>query len=388
LLKYLATLLLFAVVVYLSVFRQMYYHPPARARAAGGNNWIANGFSVAIVWPRHADLSLVEGVTLAAEEVNAAGGPLAGKIRLRFLTEIDDGDALARSIVRNGDVLAVIGHELANTIIPASITYENHGVLFISPKSTDIRLTRHQFQFVFRLTPDDKDVANALADFAVQQKWMRLRVLYGRDDHGEAASAQFLSAAKRANLDIPFVYSVFHERDWMAQDFRPTIAEIVQEPFDALMLADQLPWAIKLLGDIERMGVAQPLIATDKLDSAEVWRAVPKLADHLYVASAVDPSSTSPAYLAFRDRFRRRFHDEPGYGATQGYEAFTLFVNACLRSNSADPIVVATTLRTNAWDGLFGKLSFTPEGDVIGRTITIKHVENGVVKTMPVVKGA
>jgi hypothetical protein len=63
--------------LYQFVFKTLYYSPPERSRSGITNSWFQTGFSVAIVWPVHSDLSLVEGVTLALEEVNAGGGPLA-----------------------------------------------------------------------------------------------------------------------------------------------------------------------------------------------------------------------------------------------------------------------------------------------------------------------
>jgi hypothetical protein len=61
-----------------------------------------------------------------------------------------------------------------------------------------------------------------------------------------------------------------------------------------------------------------------------------------------------------------------------------LFVNACLQSDSADPLVVATTLKTNKWKGLFGEVSFNPDGDVVGRVVSIKHPQNGTFHTVAV----
>jgi len=39
--------------------------------------------------------------------------------------------------------------------------------------------------------------------------------------------------------------------------------------------------------------------------------------------------------------------------------------------------VVATTIRTNTWDGLFGKVSFTKDGQVEGRKVIVKRIQNG-----------
>jgi ABC-type branched-subunit amino acid transport system substrate-binding protein len=378
--------LLLALALYFFVFRNLYYSPTALERSGARNNWMQRGFSVAIVWPPHAEPSLFQGVTLALEEVNAGGGRLAGKIRLRLLTETDDRGALALDIVKDREVLAVIGYELGGNAIPASLAYETHGVLLLSAKSSDIRLTDHQFQYVFRLSLDDRSYARALASFALEQKWPHVGVLFGRTDHGESASAQFLVAASQMNVTVPLAESFFHDPDWRLQDFRPMLAGVRAKQFDALFLADELPWAAKLLGDMATMGVTQPVLATNKLDSSDVWSLTQGAANNVYVASSVDPESTIPAYLSFRERFRRRFNAEPSYGASQGYEAFMIFVNACLLSNSADPLVVATTLRTNKWNGLFGEVSFTPAGDVVGRVVSIKHMQNGTFHTVAVEK--
>lgn len=369
------------VLLYVFVFRSQYYQSPATIRSAGGNEWLEQGFTVAVVWPPHSSVSLIEGIQLAFEEI-PADSVLSGKMKLQVFTETEDNGALARQIADVPDVLAVIGHEFDSTTIPASITYEDNGMLFLAPKSTDIRLTGHQFKYVFRLTPEDRAMTSALADFAVTRGWKRVGTLYGRADHGESAQKQFLTASGRSGLEIPFMRSFFHERFWQRQDFREMIGTFREAQFDAIMLADQLPWAAKLLMDMDLMGVSQPVIATDKLDSMQVWQYASTAANNLYVASTVDPASTEPAYVAFRERFRKRFGVPPGYGATQGYESMMLLINAITKSGSADPIVVSTTLRTNPWMGLFGEFSFDADGDVVGRSISIKRQQDGKFTTV------
>jgi branched-chain amino acid transport system substrate-binding protein len=281
-------------------------------------------------------------------------------------------------------VVAVIGHEPSTASIPASVTYEQHGILFLAPKSTDVRLTSHNFLYTFRLTPDDEELTGALAKFAAGKGWKRVGVLHQRTDQAESAAEYFVSLGGKSGVTVPFVRSFFHEPRWEFQDFRPMLAGVRTEMFDAIMLSDELPWAGRLLTDMAKMGVTQPILATDTLDSAQLWPVAKEAANNLYVASAVDPLSKDPAFVGFRDRFRRRFKADPGYGASQGYETFMLFVKACLLSNSADPVVVATTLRTNKWTELFGEVAFTPEGDVLGRDISIKRMRDGVFGTVAV----
>lgn len=380
--RVIVVLLLAGLGLYFFVFRTLYYTAPAFERSGVSRDWLDRGFAIALVWPRHAEPSLIEGATLALDEVNSAGGPLANKIRLRPFEETENNRTIAQDVVAYRDVVAVIGHELEGTSIPSSLTYERHGVLYLATKSSDVRLTEHDFKFVFRFVFDDKDYTHALAQFAVDRGWTRVAMLFGRADHGEAASAQFLVAAKQLDLTVPIVRSYFHDRDWNEEDFRPMLAEVRAKQFDAVMIADELPWAGKLLVDMKRMGVTQPILSTNKLDSSNLYPIAQDAANNLYIASAVDSDSASPAYVAFRDRFQRRYKMAPTSGAIQGYEALKLFVDAATKSSSADPVVVATTLKTNTWKGLFGDVKFRPNGDIIGRTVEIKRMQNGVLTTV------
>ncbi len=205
-------LLLLSVAFYTVFLRRMYYRPGALERSAVGAAWTTTGFSVAVVWPPHTDASLIQGVQLAWEETNAAGGLLANKIRLRFFTETDDAGALARDIARVRDVVAVIGHEIADNVIPASLTYEQHGILFLSPKSTNRRLTTHGFTYTFRLTDDDGIMTSDMAVFAAEQNWKRIGILYGQNEHGVAASGLFLTRARADGIDVPFYESYLGDR--------------------------------------------------------------------------------------------------------------------------------------------------------------------------------
>jgi branched-chain amino acid transport system substrate-binding protein len=379
----LLVIVLLAGAVYWFGVRTMYYKPESAARSDSGSiPWLQRGFTIAIVWPPHADPSLIEGVKMAADDINAAGGPIAGKFKLMFVNETDDGGTLARRLVKIDDLVCVIGHELEGAAIQASIVYEDHGVLFISPKATDPRLTQHLFQFVFRLTPDDTEMAAAIGDFMLGRNWKRNAVVHGRGDHGEMASAAFLARTSRQDnaLALASIHSFFYNptSTWYLQDFRPMVARLRAKQFDSIFLAATLPHAAKLLVDMASMGVTQPIVATDKLDSVQLWHDAGQSANGLYVASAVNPESTQPAFVAFRDRFRQRNNGtSPGYGASQGYEAMMLFANAANLSQGADPLVLATTMRTRIWQGLFGGFNFTPSGDIRGRDITIKQMRDG-----------
>ena len=403
--RLLLVLVLAGLAIHRLLIKGMYYRSRALERSAIASKWLENGFSVVVVWPPHLDRSLVEGVQLALDEVNAGDthgmtpnpARLRGKIHVAFVNEVKDRGAIAREIVKYPNILAVIGHELSENVVPASISYEHAGILFISPKSTDTLLTDHNFSYIFRLTPDDDDSTKFAADFALSKGWTNVGMFFGRNDHGVGASGWFSAHFKDVGGSLIYQRSYLqpiNPDDAKNIDLRDLVADVRKEfptGVQANLVADILPFAAKLLLDMYQMGMTIPVLATDKLDSSDVFHIASQMANvdeatratnNLYVVSAVDPSSRAPKFQAFRQRFHAFHGDYPGYGATQGYEAFMLFVNAILASGSADPVVVATSLRTTTWHGLFGDFSFAPNGDILGRELSIKHMQNGKFQTV------
>ena len=358
-----------------------YESPSYEDRTAVGERWREHAFAIAVVWPTRTQPAFLEGTRLAWEEIDQTPGPLAGRIRLREYIESADpaDDSLPRRVVRDSDVMAVLGHGIPEHVVPASLVYEQHAIVFITPAATDPRSTNHRFQYLFRLTPDDEQIAEALARFAASRQMRRVGVLFARTEHGETASRQFVADAGRLGIQIAFQRSYHPGRPGRpAHDFRPLAAEIRAFDCDAVFIADAPPRGSALVRDLARMGVTQPILATDPLDPADPATTADGRSPELYAATDFDPSSPTPEYTSFRSRFVQRYGVDPSYEAAQGYEAFVLAARAVQASRTAAPLVLATTIRlAPEWHGLFGRFAFTHEGDLVGRAVVIGRYEHG-----------
>lgn len=397
--RLLAAVAILAVAAYFLVFRHRFYRPDQQTRATIGMDWKANGFSVAIVWPHEEKPGFVAGAHLAIDELNAAGGPLANKIRLRDLDENASGrpvisevrhlrdlspDAMAiaertaQNVVSHEDTMAVIGYQSSAAAIAASVIYENHGILLLASAATSARLTEHNFNFVFRLTPDDREIGEAIADFAKEQQYKRVGVVYARTEDSTETSNHVISGLRAAGIDVPVVrsYSTWSDRD--RPDYRPMAAGFIGQSLDAIVLADTLPRAANVIDDFAALGYKGPILGTDKLESTALAPEAGPAASNVYVASTVNPAVEGRGPVdSFRKQFHERWGVEPGYLAMRGYESMELFIHAVLASESADPTVLATTLRTRTWEGLSGSYSFDASGNVVGRAIAIKRLHRG-----------
>ncbi len=269
-LRVVATLLAISILVYLSLYgphlappvislswrleslgravlkSKMFSGQPALDRSAATSTFPEEGFAVAVVWPPRTVPSYVEGVTLAWEEMNAAKGPLAGKIRLRtFVEELPTRrifgsmlrptsgplTQLPKEVVSYGDVRVVMGHALDSTLVPASIVYNEAGVLFLVPRSYTNRLTNHQLSLLFKMMPGDTDVADAMTEFAKQSGLEKVVVLYELSEQGKGLVEDLQVALPDANITVT-KYSAYDDRNsvWSDTDFRPLIAEFIGTP--------------------------------------------------------------------------------------------------------------------------------------------------------------
>ena len=109
----------------------------------------------------------VQGATLAAEEINAAGGLLGRKIRL--IIEDDQGrpDQAANVVTKliTGDnVVAVIGENSSNNSLAAAPICQANKVPMISPSSTNPAVT-DKGEYIFRVCFTDPYQGKALATF-------------------------------------------------------------------------------------------------------------------------------------------------------------------------------------------------------------------------------
>ena len=99
-----------------------------------------------------------------------------------------------------------------------------------------------------------------VGQFAQQRGWKRVGILYGRNAHGDSASDQFQTQATEHGVMVPFSRSYLEEPDPATEDFRPLVAEIRKQQFDAIMLADVFPWAGRMIQDLAKMGVRAAVI--------------------------------------------------------------------------------------------------------------------------------
>ena len=182
-----------------------------------------------------------EGVSMRVEEINARGGILDRRLKVLYFDDEGDerrGEIVAGNIANNPDISAVIGHRNSNVAIPASITYEENGILFISTGATHPSLTRYSKNFTFRNIPADDETSHQIAGYLSIKHYKNLVIFYQRDFEGKRLAELLHEKAVEKGIHVVSKRSFFEWQD----DFKTDISMVKSTfQFDVIFIAGALP---------------------------------------------------------------------------------------------------------------------------------------------------
>jgi branched-chain amino acid transport system substrate-binding protein len=383
---------------------------PRRERAlkrASSRDSARDEIQIAIVWPKQALDGLVAGGELAAEQINAAGGVLGRRLHLVVADEeegrrADPGSlapmhyapaaaarsispthqyraaaptrALAQKLVRNLDLVAVVGHRSREGAAMASAIYEYNQVLYLAPAVTNLLLTDRPFQFTFRTIANNAQIVQRLVAFAGRAGYRRFALLTARNLDAQEVSTLLLRQAPAVGLQIVHHRSFFPGID----DPNQRLAGLRHQQVDAVFVVGVYRDIEPLLVQSRPMGVTLPFILSTDLEADHTFRSATLPRGTFFYPSLFSVHRNRVITQQFVERFRDTFGTTPGIWAAQGYDAIYLLADVMTRSASTKPRILASYLRYAPWrEGVAGGDTFTSDGQITGMPIGIKVVRNG-----------
>jgi len=327
---------------------------------------------VGVVWPSTGDL-FREGIALAEAEINASeDGILGHPLEIHYLNDFrrfEEARSSIRRLVRDTTLISVIGHREPEVAIPASLIYEQSGILYLAPFITNQRLTAHGFQLVFRMVPGNELLAEQLISLCNHLGYRRLVVLHSRDAEHREQATLFLDRALKSGLAIDTQISFFDN----TQNFRDAIARFRNHRFDAIFIAGGDRFGGRLVSQIRELGIALPIIGVDTMDSMEFLLTAGVAAEGVILPTVYYPASGTNINEQFVSRFQERYGIPPDVYAAQAYDSLHLLAHTIRRTRSRTPVVMASTLRfLPFWIGVTGVHAFDTRGNVEGKKFYFK----------------
>ncbi len=330
---------------------------------------------------------LWQGMEMAIQEINKKGGVLGRKIQVvrgDDEASVTRGQVIAQQFAENKDMVAVIGHYNSYVSVPTSIIYEYYGLLMLSPQSTSPRLTRQGFKLVFRNIPNDTAFGNELANFCARRGYKNMLIYHSNDEYGQELANAFEMQAEKNEIVI--LDRLDYDSLSNPRNFRKDLNYWKENfYFDAIFLAGVTPQVAWFIKEARNLGIMVPVVGGDGLDSPELLQIAGEKTDNTFVGSVFHPQQPDKNVLTFVKAFSEKYHAVPDTSAAQGYDAVKVLAHAMKKAGTTVPHKVADALRSmKNWEGVTGAHTFDENGDVVGKTISIKMVKNGRFEYFPI----
>jgi branched-chain amino acid transport system substrate-binding protein len=312
-----------------------------------------------------------QGIDLAAAEANAAGGIDGRPVRIRWVDDDASGVkavSIARSLVADRQILAVIGHESSAAMLAAARIYDGH-LAAVSPSATSPDLTGLS-SWVFRVVPSDSTNGQALARFAQGIGAKRVAIFYENDAYGRGLARSF-----RRNVVGTVVTS--DPIAAAASTYEPYVAYLKQLQPDLVFVAGLGASGLGLLREAKRQGLKASFLGS------EGWAGIERdtaAAEGAYVAAPFAAEDPRPAVRRFVTAFEARFHTVPREDAALGYDVTQLLIQAAhegLATRRGVRDYIASLSPERSFKGVTGSLRFLPNGDPLGQKFVMTRVHQG-----------
>jgi branched-chain amino acid transport system substrate-binding protein len=322
---------------------------------------------------------MLNGVTLAVEEINQAGFKVAGKPVKLEIVAVDDksdaatGKAVAQQLVETG-VVAVIGNLNSGVSIEAAPVYAAASVAQIAI-STNPTFTELGFPTTLRMVANDNLQARAMGAYAAGLPGStRYAMVDDGTTYGKGLADGAAARLKALNKEVLLRQSFDGE----------TVA------FDGLaaqIKADGINVVVSTLNDFQVLALLQALdklsytnvvlIGGDTIKTTEMTKAA-GLVTRIVATSPVLNAEEFPAGEAFQAKFSARFNGPVAYGAHYSYDSMYVLKTAIQAAQSADRKKILEALRKiEAFAPVTNTMRWDDKGEQRYGTVGIYELRGG-----------
>jgi branched-chain amino acid transport system substrate-binding protein len=305
----------------------------------------------------------VNGLQLALEDINKAGGILGRPVELHTEDNqsTNPGTVLAFSKLFTDPAIKAIVGPIASTHIQAASPAIAKAGIPTMIGGTDPSLTRVNNKWVFRARPNDLYSSKVIAEFGVKDlKLKKWAIIHATDAFGQGG-AKALTEALQALGVTPVLDQGYTSN---AQDFTPTVLAIKKSGAEVIgsymtVPADQAIFAKQL----KQLGVNIQWIGSPTTATVTARNLAGEALYNTYAVVDFLPEANDAA-RNFAKRYKERFGIFPDNFASWAFDSLNILALAMNNAKSTDPEAIRQAiLKIKDYKGLEGTYTFDSRGD-------------------------
>jgi branched-chain amino acid transport system substrate-binding protein len=326
--------------------------------------------------------SCKNGVAMAVEEFNTAGGATVNGVKTTINSVIEDdtgspevGASAAQKLINQDKVIGIIGAVMSKVSLAVAPIAQAAGVPMISPTSTNAGVTLIG-DYIFRACFIDSFQGTVMANYV----WNTLKlktaaVLYDNGNDYNKGLAEFFKAGFEKLGGKVVAFEAFTD-EATTVDYKAQLTNIKAANPEFLYLPNYYGSVALQLKQAREMGLNVPAGGGDGWDSADLVKIGGAAVEGGVFSNHFSKDDPSPKTQTFVKAYTAKYGAAPDSFAALAYDATGLFLDAFKTAGSIKGSDIRDAMKNTSFVGISGAYKFDANRDPI-KAAVILQIKNG-----------
>src|SRR5688572_3343036 len=302
--------------------------------------------------------STKNGIELAVEEINAAGGVNGKKIQL--IIEDDQGrpeqaKTVVSKLINQDRVQAVLGEVASTNSLAAAPVAQEAKIPMITPSSTNPKVTEVG-DYISRVCFIDPFQGSVMAKFAANTLKAKTAAILGdvNSDYSKGLTQFFEEEFTKLGGKI-LAKEAYTQTD---PDFKGQLTKIRNLNPDVIYVPGYYGQVGIIAKQARELDMNMPLLGGDGWDSPELWKLGGAALKNTYISNHYSAENPAPEIQNFVKAYKAKFNVEPDSLAALAYDAAKVLADAIKRAGGTDSAKLKDAINaTKGFPGVTGQIT-------------------------------
>lgn len=320
--------------------------------------------------------SSLNGVELAFEEINNAGGVLGGR-KLVLINEdnqsrTEETATAFQKLINQDEVVAILGSVASSHSLAGAPIAQAAGIPMLSPTSTNPRVTEVG-DFIFRACFIDPFQGQVMAKFALETLGVTTAAMMVEQDsdYSKGLAAYFKEAFVAGGGTI-VAEEGYKSTD---VDFSAILTRVKAANPAVVFVPAYYGTVGPILRQAQAAGIDAVFLGGDGWDSPKLFELAGDAANGGFFSNHYSPDAGTPEVAAFLAAYQAKFNAVPDALAALAYDAAHMLAQAINAAGSLEGVAIRDALAAISFTGVTGSVVFDEKRNPVKSAVIIQIID-------------
>jgi branched-chain amino acid transport system substrate-binding protein len=317
--------------------------------------------------------STKNGIQLAVDEINAAGGVNGRKMTL--IIEDDQGrpeqaTTVVQKLINQDKVQAILGEVASTNSLAAAPVAQGAKIPMITPSSTNPKVTEVG-DYISRVCFIDPFQGSTMAKFAAKSLNAKTAAILGdvNSDYSKGLT-QFFEQEFTKNGGQVVTKEAYTQND---PDFKAQLTKIRNLNPDVIYIPGYYGQVGIIARQARELGMNMPLLGGDGWDSPELWKLGGESLKNSYISNHYSAENPAPEIQNFVKAYQAKYNVVPDSLAALAYDAAKVLADAIKRAGGTDSAKLKDAINaTKDFKGVTGTITLDANRNAIKPAVVLE----------------